>query len=254
MGQVGRDEAARILKGGFGRELLHAATNYSAPIFWANPPSHGTSLTLNNATMFFLECGGPILGITAGHVFDAFRKRREREADLVCQLGNMPFDPNEQVLDFDPRLDIATFRITEGQIERLGRWVYRCAPERWPPTPPSEGKGVFLAGFPGEERIVESADSINFGIYTAILTATVVKEAEIVCQFQREDFVDVLGLGLPGYPQQLGGLSGAALWTLTQNDYFAWRLGGVVIEFGDASELLRARRPDCIRPDGSLIR
>jgi len=60
MGQVGRDEAARILKGGFGRELLRAATHYSAPIFWANPPSHSTSLTLNNATMFFLECGGPI--------------------------------------------------------------------------------------------------------------------------------------------------------------------------------------------------
>jgi len=119
---------------------------------------------------------------------------------------------------------------------------------------PLTGKGVFLAGFPGEERIVESADSINFGIYTAILTATVVKETEIVCQFEREDFVDVLGLGLPRYPQQLGGLSGAALWTLTQNDYFAWRLGGVVVEFGAAFELLRARRPDCIRRDGSLIR
>ena len=69
----------------------------------------------------------------------------------------------------------------------------------------------------------------------------------IVCQFEREEWVDTRGFELAEPPPRssLRGLSGAPLWTHTESAIVAWRFGGVVYEFHEDFELLYVRRPDC---------
>ncbi len=52
-----KGEARRILKSGFGREVLFAAGNYVAPIFWVSRNGADATLTVRNGSIFFLERG-----------------------------------------------------------------------------------------------------------------------------------------------------------------------------------------------------
>jgi hypothetical protein len=65
--------------------------------------------------------------------------------------------------------------------------------------------------------------------------------------------VDVHGTGFPPENAWIGGMSGAALWTLVESPIVKWRLAGIISEFNQSFELLYAVRADPIRPDGTLI-
>jgi hypothetical protein len=163
------------------------------------------------------------------------------------------FDPEERLIDRDPTLDIATFRITEREVETImGKWIHR--PAQWPPLPPEEGKGVFTAGSPAVHRRILSGHAIEWGVYSLLVTATAVSDEKIICQFERGEWVDPRGFELAEPPPKpsIPGLSGAPLWTLTENATIGWRLGGVIYQFSEDFELLYVRRPDCIRQDGTL--
>jgi hypothetical protein len=228
--QVDKNEAIAILQSGFGRELLHAAGNYVAPIFWTQHPSLNVKAKINNGSIFFLDCGLYPLAVTAWHVYDRYLSKKQRDPSLICQIGCLPFDPEERLVDGDQRLDIATFRIEATEVARIGKWIYRHVQSKWPPPPPEHDKGVFFAGFPSIHHQIRPDQVVDWRIYSALLTTKVVKDREVICQFEREDFVDILGLGLPPRNQWLGGLSGAPLWTLTENHLFAWRLGGIIFQ------------------------
>lgn len=249
-----REKSARAgLTNGFGREIVKAASHYVAPILWGNPCSSAPGFGLRNGSVFFMNCGHIPLATTAAHVYDAYLTAKQRDPEMVCQIGSLRFLPEERFIDKDQRLDVATFRITDEEITRLEKWVYRCDRSKWPPRPPATGKGVFFSGFPFVERKPFGDRSIEFGIYSGILTATSVREDAIVCQFERDEWVDIVGGGLPPRNQWLGGLSGAPLWTLTETAVFSWRLAGIIYEFSQDYELLYVRRPECVSPDGTLL-
>jgi len=252
--QAQKNQAISILKSGFGHEILHAAGHYVAPIFWTLPPPFDPVPQIGNGSIFFLECGGPPLAITAHHVYKEYLSRKERDPSLICQIGNLPLVPEERIIDGDEYLDVVTFRITEEEVAHIGKWIYRHDQAKWPPQPPEVGKAVFFAGFPSIHRTLHQSERIDWDIYSAVLTATVVNDREVICQFEREEFIDILGLGLPPRHQWLGGLSGAPLWTLTQNSIFGWRLGGIIFQYSKDYELLYAKHPVCIAPEGTLRR
>ena len=251
-----KQEALERLKTGFMVEIKQAATNYAAPIFWAKRFSHSAELEANisHGSIFFLQCEGPPFAVTADHVYDAYLKRKQNDPSIACQVLDLRFDPEERLIDRDPTLDIATFRIEEREVEGMGKWIHK--PAQWPPLPPEEGKGVYTVGFPAIHRRVLGGNSIEWGVYSLLLTATTVSDGRIVCQFERGEWVDTRGFELPERPPKpsLAGLSGAPLWTLTENAAISWRLGGVVLEFQDNFELLYVRRPDCIKSDGALCK
>ena len=153
---------------------------------------------------------------------------------------------------------MATFRIEEREVKADGKVVHRVHPDHWPPKPPDAGKGVFFAGYPKVYREVQTHSKVKWGTYVGVLTATSISERHIVCQYDRDEMVDMFGTGIPPVGQWLGGLSGAPLWTLVEASVFSWRLGGVLYEFGPESwpefEILYARRPDCLLADGRLCR
>ncbi len=243
-----KQKALALLRAGFGAELQKAAYHCTAPLFWADPSFEPPQF--NNGSIFFLNCGDGAFGITADHVYAGYLERKERSPGLVCQIGRLMFKPEDRLIDRDKRLDVATFRMTNAEIEKTTKWVHR--PTTWPPSPPEQGRGVFFSGFARTAR-EEEIGVVTFGATSFLLTATVVGPDAIKCQFDRENFVD-LGSGMPPEPISLGGVSGAPLWTLVDNPVVGWRLAGVITEFSDPFEILVARRPDCIAPDGRLLR
>lgn len=172
---------------------------------------------------------------------------------MICQIWDLPFNPEARLIARDLNLDIATFRITEAEVDTINKQIHRAS--QWPPSPPELSKGVFLIGYPGHEKR-RSEDSIGWGIYPLLLTATSVHDDKIVCQLNREEWVNIFdGSEFSDFPpkQSLAGLSGAPLWTLVENPILSWRLAGIVSEFNENFELLDVRRPNRINPDGTFL-
>jgi hypothetical protein len=245
-------EARAILRGGAGIELRNAAASYVAPLVWGMVSPDGTPRVLHNGSAFFLRVSGPTLLVTAAHVI------RQLEADRAAhglgvrsQVGEIGFEPLPGLVDIDDSLDVATIRVSDDLPARVKKWVYQRPAEKWPPPPPMQGRGLFFAGFPGLFRTEPEADTLAFGLYGALLTATSVTDSDIVSQLDR-DYVEPLpGFDPPPANVWLGGMSGAPGWTLTQ---VGWRLAGVLHEYSQNYELFYFRPAHRIRSDGSLVR
>ncbi len=73
--------------------MAEALSYYVAPIFLGHRVSDCTALEakVNNGTIFFVECDGQPLAITADHVYAGYLERKESEFDLIV-------DPVECIL------------------------------------------------------------------------------------------------------------------------------------------------------------
>jgi hypothetical protein len=246
-----KDEGISLLKGPYGREIGTVASRYTAVILWT---TSSPNANIEHGSIFFLDCGSGSFAVTANHVYEAYLERKQGEPSLTCQIGNVPFVPKERLIDHDPELDVATFRIEEREVEADGKVIHRANPNNWPPKPPDPGKGVFFAGYPKVYREVQTSRRVKWGTYVGVLTATSIRERHIICQYDRDTMVDMFGTGIPPVGQWLGGVSGAPLWTLVETGVFSWRLGGILYQFSTEFELLYARRPECTLADGRLYR
>ena len=59
------------------------------------------------------------MGITCRHVVAQYRERRERESNLLFQIGGVELDPLAQLIDEDEALDIATIGLSNEQVEKI---------------------------------------------------------------------------------------------------------------------------------------
>jgi len=245
------DEAKELIKGPLGKELSKIAASYVAPLFWEKQ-ADSESVVLNNGSIFFLDCGEGLFAVTADHVYQAYLKQKEKSPNIVCQILNLSFKPEERRIDSDADFDIATFRISKDEVEKVGKAILMGNQSAWPPKPPQEGKGVFFAGFPGKERLQEGPRKINFGIFHGACVATSVSERQISVQVEHKDLVDT-GFGIAPENYDLGGLSGAPLLTLVEHKgVMSWRLGGVIRSAHPEWAIFKATRADCILMNGRL--
>ncbi len=246
------EKAVALAKSDFGREMLKTVADHVAPFFFLPGPS-ADGKTINNGSVFFLDCGQGTFAVTADHVYQAYLNRKGNDPGLLCGIGDVPFAPEERLIDRDPERDIVTFRIEKEEVARAGKVVHRPSPERWPPQPPHPGQGVVFAGFPGCERRLIRGREVEFGICAAALVASSVNDRDIVCRLERENWLETFGAGLPRGNQFLGGLSGAPLWAVVEHaEATTWRLGGVISSFNEGWELLKAKHAAGILADGRL--
>ena len=245
-------DAIELLRGQYGREIANVASSYTSPIYWISPRNR----KINNGSIFFLDFGDRPFAVTADHVYQGYLDSKDNDPSTKCQIGNIVFSPLERLIDRDKELDIATFFVEKTEIEIDNKTVHMVDINSWPPKPPEVGKGIFFAGYPGEDRTVQIKNGfeINFGTYVGVLVATTIKDRDIICQYEREEVINMFGDSVLPYPQSLSGLSGAPLWTLVQTHNFSWRLGGIIYQFSSEFELLYARRPDCLLADGRIKR
>jgi hypothetical protein len=260
--QPSRGEAVGLLRGGLAKAMRDVAASYVIPICWITARDR-KPLILDSGSAFLLDCGaGPFL-VTASHVYQGFRDAKAEHADAVCIVGELRFDLVGRVIASDMAYDVATFRVTQDEIDQLAgsaspKIVLTGSQAFWPPAPPAIDRGVFFVGFPGDGREMRpyrggSLVEIDWIGYTALAVANGISTTDITLVFDHEHDFDV-GLR-PAIPSDwaLGGCSGAPLLTFVeQRGVFIWRLGGIIYE--SSSLILKASRADCLNPDGTINR
>lgn len=244
-----KDEAIALLEGQFGTEVLTAITNYVAPLYLMQPQNKGYTV-VKNGTTFFLQTPQKTIGVTADHVFQDFIDAQASNNNLICAIYDLIIDDLEnRLIDRSKGLDIATFRISPQEVRNIKKYCISY----WPPVIPEIGKGIMFTGFPGEDRKQLASRKIEFGTYSALGTATSVRDTTITCQFNRRNWTEIRPFALPEENFDLGGLSGAPMLTvLDKGGVMAMALGGVIFEFSQEFEIVMASRADVILPDGML--
>jgi hypothetical protein len=174
------DERKVALDGQFGRSFHISANQHVTWIFWARATSEPTKI-LGHGSAFILDRGGRLMLVTAAHVYRQYLDDQRREGPLHCQVANtMVKDLSAHLIacgnlgipldEPDRESDIATFRLTSDEVERIGKRPIVAPATDWPP-PPKSGEQVMFCGFPAQERIFTRANEINFGFHSGMTGA-----------------------------------------------------------------------------------
>jgi hypothetical protein len=264
------DERKTALEGEFGRSFHVSAAQHVTWIFWTRDTNEPTK-TLGHGSAFILDRGGDLMLVTAAHVYRQYLDHQQREGPLYCQVANTVVkDLSAHLIacgnldiplgEPDREPDIATFRLTKGAAERIGKQPIPRPLRDWPP-PPKPGEQVMFCGYPGQERIFISLNEINFGFHSGMTRAACVTDHQITVRFERDFMIDQHGTGLPpGYG--LGGISGGPLLVPDFRDgTWKWRLGGVLVQAPEERpsedvlvEMVVAHRAEYIQADGTLAK
>lgn len=256
---------ARALMARLGRAENELCASLTAPLYWVIREGDGRYRT-RTGSAFFLDAGEGVFGVTASHVIEGWREDRAVTKIAAVQLGDIPLDLEDRhaIIAEHPDIDIATFRITEPEVREVGKTVLRGLQKTWPPAPPDRERGVYFAGFPGKEVQWLSRNEISFAVATGGGIASSISERDVSSLIDRDQIIPVLGEGLPPENYDFGGISGGPMLTVVeaQGGIRSWRLAGVIYQGPNTAEneneaipgfeVIRARRADFIRPDGSL--
>lgn len=226
-------------------QLFKVACSCSAPIFWYRPSKPQN--ILGNGTVFFVDAGVKIFGISASHVFDGYR-RALNDGPLICQLADIKFEPCTRHIDEDSDLDIVTFSVTPAELEKMGMVP---SSSLWPTQTPKDGNDVFFGGYRGADRRV-STDLVTWGFARALETITTSHKDYLTIQFNREEWLLANIPRPPKLHDGWGGVSGGPVFLVLHDIILSWRLVGLVTEFNTEWEIVRASRLSRVQPDGSL--
>ena len=125
------EERKVALESEFGRSFHITAAEHVTGIFWARDTNEPTEI-LGHASAFMLDRGGGPMLITAAHVYRRYLDDQRRIGPLRCQVANtMVKDLSAHLIacgnldtplsEPDREPDIATFRLTKGEAERIGK-------------------------------------------------------------------------------------------------------------------------------------
>ncbi len=237
------------------KQYLKIAVGYSIPIFWGNSDSGITA----NGTAFILDTDVRKFVVTAAHVYRSYLKQKNKNEVDFCQLSKIDFNFEDRLISVpkSKEIDIATFEISEDEIELIGANTLRGSNQSWPPPRPKEGNMVVVSGFPGLERLRKEDDYYSFGYYCFNTPVSTISSRHFGCSFDRKYWKDVLGRGFPPEKYYMGGISGAPAIALIKSEaeVVSWRLAGVVYE-ATATEILGeimfANHADLIELDGMV--
>ena len=96
-GDITKEEAIELCRGPFGKVMRELAASYVAPVFWEERNKEGR-IRLRNGTMFFLDAREGPFAVTARHVYQGHCVAKNDFPETTCQLGNLPFDPEERLI------------------------------------------------------------------------------------------------------------------------------------------------------------
>lgn len=210
-------------------------------------------LNLKNGTIFFVDTGERLIGITAYHVYQQYLKDSSNNTVIAQIYRDFEFNPEKRLIDGDEKLDVAIFDISKHELEKIGKRPLKCNQNIWPPVLPKKSQGVLVVGFPGKERIIVDKENfiIEWGYILLLLSIKELTNDKISLQIER-DYCDETS-DMP-YKYDMGGISGAPLLVLETSNIISWQLGGIVYEANKEYELIFARPINFINDDGHLIK
>jgi hypothetical protein len=112
------EERHRFLRGDGGKALLRSIGESVSALHWAPPHAPAAH---HNGSIFFINTGQGIFGITAKHVYEGYLLDATQRGPVICQIDNMRFEPIQRFVSQGEKCDIATCRITEAELRELDR-------------------------------------------------------------------------------------------------------------------------------------
>jgi hypothetical protein len=250
------EKAKEIMAGDLADVCRDILRKCCAPIYWFDRRCKDGRI-LNNGTVTFVQTPERLLGVTAAHVLNAYMAEAKK-MDLRVQIWDAEIgDLNDRIIDISDKYDLATFCLDDGVMTSLGKESQPLA--NWPPQPPQEGRGIMLAGFPAVER-KEMDDSVEFGLFTALVIARTVTDIQITWRIEPEAQLANVRVAPPPPLYGIGGASGGPLvtWLESESHIATFTLGGIITEHPNYEEnefhieRVIATRADLIKPSGHI--
>lgn len=236
--------------------LGHALTNFPAsfmePVYVGDPPLQRVEPVCATGTATLIHLNGRFFAITCHHVVQAFREF----ADQPCymQIGELPLDPNFQLVSENKSLDLAVIEIHPRQVvdSRSDTGLRRekfFGPRTWPPDRITEDDVISFAGFPGVWR--EQVGINRFEIFMLGHGASGVHSISGTKFVTRLELEKCDSLTSVKEITDLGGMSGGPVFRWRKSDVEP-QLVGIIYEYQEAYDLLFIRSTAVIRPDGTI--
>ena len=181
-----------LVTSGFIPTIEEMAKRLTAPFFWYAPERPGGSRTMGGGTVCFVDTGVRLLGLTAAHVHKECVTALERDPELGCQIGGHSFQPSKHLIDIDEDLDLATYELSEIQVNAAGADIH--APSTWPPSLTDDL--VLVGGWPWSS-VVEHIGSSTHDFLLFIGCSAGASEHSLSMATDR----GVAGVGLCGGPR-----------------------------------------------------
>jgi len=228
-------------------------------MWWCADP-YDANMVRARGTCFFVTIGATCFGVTAFHVIAEFLRDRDKFPAARPTIGNIEIGGWEgRCIDGDAGLDVATFRVADDEFRAIGVTALHSAPEKWPPDPPTVGRGLVFTSYPGVDRRVLDRKPVEFVQSSNGVVLAGLGPEELEVTIDPAFLVSIDGTPIPPTTKSLGGYSGAPVLIVSAGLATLFWLGGIVIRqwpAKDETDTTRvwARRPNCIRGDGTLIR
>jgi hypothetical protein len=219
-----------------------------ASFWWHGHDEQGKHRILQNGTVCFVDTGHELIAVTAAHVLNGYIAERRAKPDIVCQLGNITYDPEHHVIDIDTHLDLATFKVSAVVIAGAG-----CSPSRpltWPPAPVAIGDVLLCGGHPGAIR--QERESIAEMPFQWFLATAAASNENIGLSLELNDCY-VPRTHKPLSNQELGGMSGGPVFKyIRPAPIERIELVGFIYEFQQTLGLMFARPAKYIDEQGQI--
>jgi hypothetical protein len=188
--------------------------------------------------------------VTCHHVLRSFRERRNTEGGLRFQFGPVRVEPDEYLIAEDRDLDLVTLDVSR-HFERGIPSTICIAPPAWPPDDIGPDDVLALAGFPGNGRDQLEIDYLRFHAFSAGTTEGLSRGPTHL--YTRIALPESLIAGeRPNIADDLGGMSGGAVFVWRRGAILTAELVGVIIEYQANLDLMYVRRASCLSIDGGI--
>lgn len=246
---ISEENSKKIALSEYSKALMNFSSKFILPIFWGKPNTNNTDI--NNGTMFFIDSGKMTLALTASHVYQTYLEAKQADNGIVSQLGNVTFNLENRLIENNPTVDIATFKITNFEIQQLRRLPFRGSQSTWPPTPPTNNQPVFFGGYPRTQRTIGQEFDVDFGLAFILCLASNVNSQQMTCQIEHNFILHINGSPPLDENYFWGGTSGAPVIKIVRNTIETFELAGVVSHSWDKNTILVSHVRH-INDDGTL--
>ena len=220
-----------------------------ACFWWHGEDDQGKYRIFQNGTVCFVDTGRRLIAVTAAHVLKEYMTAKERDPSIVCQLGNITYNPEDHVIAIDHALDLATFAVSEVVVAGSGSSPSK--PLAWPPSTVMRGDVLLCAGHPGALR-KENSTTADLP-FQWLLAAAASSNENITLTLELDDcHVPLAGAALQNH--ELGGMSGGPVFKyIPPCPLERIELVGFIYEFQPSYGLLFARPANFIDQSGKVI-
>jgi hypothetical protein len=233
---------------GYLATLERWAKRCTAP-FWWREPARTEDHPFMGGTICFVHTGTRLLGITAAHIHEAYRSRLNEGHIQWCQIGGHSFDPVARLIDIEPHSDIATYDLSEVQVNAADADIH-YAPA-WPPLV-EESDVSIVGGWPWRLS-TDSPDQAHHYFLHFIAKVSTASENQIGVVTQTTTSIPWGNTSLPP-GTNLGGMSGGPVYKVSETGLVALTLVGVISQYQPGFEIALARPLRVVGADGTIRR